>query len=79
MKIAAYLLNPLKNEYTYEDVAKDYLEEMIPSRMDLIGKLSLQAAEEEKQEEFLNCVCYQAYVNLCAPEKLTEQMKQEEN
>lgn len=78
VKIAAYLLNPLKNEYTYEDVAKDYLEEMIPSRMDLIGKLSLQAAEEEKQEEFLSCVCYQAYVNLCAPEKLTEQMKQEE-
>lgn len=25
VKIAAYLLNPLKNDYAYEDIAKDYL------------------------------------------------------
>lgn len=78
VKIAAYLLNPLKNDYTYEDVAKDYLGEMIPSRADLLGKLTFDAAMEEKPEEFLTCVCYMAYVNFCAAEVLTGQMKQEE-
>ena len=78
VKIAAYLLNPLKNDYTYEDVAKDYLEEMIPSKADLLGKLTLDKAMEEKPEEFLTCVCYMAYVNRKAVGKLTAQMKKEE-
>lgn len=77
VKIAAYLLNPLKNDYTYEDVAKDYLGEMLPSRADLLGKLTLEKAMEEKPEEFLACVCYMAYVNRKAVEKLTAQMKEE--
>ncbi len=78
VKIAAYLLNPLKNDYTYEDVAKDYLGEMVPSKTDLLGKLTLEKAIEEKPEEFLTCVCYMAYVNRKAVDKLTEQMKKEE-
>ena len=51
--IAAYLLNPLKNEYPYEDIAKDYSSLMIPSRVDLLGKLSYDLAMDEKPEEFL--------------------------
>ena len=51
--IAAYLLNPLKNEYPYEDIAKDYCSLMIPSRVDLLGKLSYDLAMDEKPEEFL--------------------------
>ena len=38
--IAAYLLNPLKSSYTYDDIAKEYLGEMLPAKEDLIGKLS---------------------------------------
>ena len=30
--IAAYLLNPLKNEYTYDDLARDILGLMVPSQ-----------------------------------------------
>lgn len=30
--VAAYLLNPLKNDYPYEDLAKDYAGLMIPSK-----------------------------------------------
>lgn len=78
VKIAAYLLNPLKNEYSYEDLAKDYLEEMIPSRMDLLGKMSFADAMEKEPEKFLGCVCYMAYVNLRAAAKLTEALKQQE-
>lgn len=60
-QIAAYLLNPLQNEYAYEDMAKNYLNLMIPSKMDLLGKTDMKSAMEEKPEEFLTCVCYMAY------------------
>ena len=46
--IAAYLLNPLKNDYPYEDIAKDYAGIMIPSRRDLLEKLSYERAAGER-------------------------------
>ncbi len=60
--VAAYLLNPLKNAYEYEDIAKDYLGEMIPSRADLIGKLSYGEAVIQKPRELLQAACYPAYI-----------------
>ena len=62
--IAAYLLNPLKNEYPYEDLAKDYANLMIPSRVDLLGKLSIEKAFAEKAEDALKYTCYEAYTAL---------------
>ena len=41
--IGAYLLNPLKSTYTYDDVAKEYLDGiLLPAREDLLGKDSLE-------------------------------------
>ncbi len=74
--IAAYLLNPIKNEYPYEDIAKDYLSLFIPSRADLLGKQTYEAALAEQEEAFLNCVCYQAYVAAAAKEKMEQQLKE---
>ena len=74
--IAAYLLNPIKNEYPYEDIAKDYLSLFIPSRADLIGKQTYEAAMAEQEEAFLTCVCYQAYVAAAAKEKMEQQLKE---
>ena len=45
--IAAYLLNPLKNDWDYEAVASGFLGRTIPSRADLIGKKGLAEASEE--------------------------------
>lgn len=75
--IAEYLLNPLKNEYTYEDIAKDYLDMLIPSAADLLGKLSLTAAQEEKPREFLGAVCYPALVCLRAQPLLEQKLKEQ--
>lgn len=61
VEIAAYLLNPLKNEYHYADVAKDYLDELLPSREDLLGKLAYADAAAQKPEQFFQMACYQAY------------------
>lgn len=60
--LAAYLLNPLKNEYPYEDLAKDYANLMIPSGQDLLGKEKPVAAERDNPEGFLTYICYLAYI-----------------
>ena len=60
--VAAYLLNPLKNDYPYEDLAKDYAGLMIPSKTDLLGKESPVKAKQAKPEAFLKYICYMAYI-----------------
>lgn len=74
--IAAYLLNPLKNEYPYEDIAKDCLNEMIPSRADLLSKLPYGAAVDEKPQEFLEAVCYPAYTAYRAADVLAGRLQE---
>ncbi len=74
--IAAYLLNPLQNQYDYEDIAKDYLDLMIPSQTDLLGKLSLAEGMEQKPEKFLTCICYMAYTAFFAKEVLQKKLKE---
>jgi DNA polymerase-1 len=73
--IAAYLLNPIKNEYPYEDIAKDYANLMIPSRKDLLDKFTYEKAAQEKPEEFLEVVCYMAYVALASKAKLQQELE----
>ncbi len=75
-RIAYYLLNPLKNEYPYEDLAKDYADRMVPSASDLLGKLPPEKAKAEKPEEFLRAVCYPALIALKAKERLLEQLRE---
>lgn len=38
-QVAGYLLNPLKDTYDYDDLARDYLGMTVPSKADLLGKL----------------------------------------
>lgn len=64
--IAAYLLNPLKNDYEIEDVANEHLGLMIPNRAEAFGKLSMDEASEKKPNEFLEYACFAAYVSYCA-------------
>ena len=73
--IAAYLLNPLKNDYDYDDVAKDYLGLMLPSQIDLFGKLKLPKAAREKPESVGMMGCCMAYTAICAWDVLLEKLK----
>ena len=52
LEIAAYLMNPLKDTYNYDDLARDYLNMTVPSRMDLLGKLDFIKGLTEKPDEF---------------------------
>ncbi len=76
--LASYLLNPLQSEYTYEDIAKDALNLMIPSQTDFLGKTSLVLAREVAPDAFLNCICYMAYTAWKAKDVLTEKLKETE-
>ena len=73
--IAAYLLNPLKSQYTYDDIAKEYLGEILPAKEDLIGKLSYVKASDEKEEEVAKSICYMAYVALKSQKPLLEALE----
>ncbi len=72
--IASYLLNPIKNEYPCEDIAKDTLGLLIPSRKDLLEKLTLDAAAAERPDAFLTCVCDMAYVAFASRGQLLEEL-----
>ena len=73
--VAAYLLNPLKSSYTYDDIAREYLDGMmLPAKEDLLGKTSLKKAWEEEMECLGNYACYQAFVPCMARGVLLEKL-----
>ena len=60
--VAAYLLNPLKSAYTFDDLAKEFLGgKLFPTREDLLGKAGVEKAWKEEMEGLPTCACYMAY------------------
>lgn len=53
--IGAYLINPLKEHYSYADVAKDYLNLELPDYKELVGKqeITLFSFEDEKISTYM--------------------------
>lgn len=72
--VAGYLLNPLKDTYEYDDLARDYLDMTVPSRADLLGKTSFTAAFDAMPEKAVTAVCYMGYVAWKARPVLTEKL-----
>lgn len=74
--LAAYLLNPLKNDYTMADVAGEHLGIMIQERAERFGKKALSQALLEEPQAFLEYACFQAYVCLTAALVLRQKLEQ---
>lgn len=74
--IGAYLLNPLKNDYAIDDVAKEHLDLLIPSKQDLLGKLTDGQAIREKEDAFVSFVCFSAYTCFAAAKILEEKLQE---
>lgn len=72
--IAAYLLNPLKNDYEPEDVANEYLGLSLQSRKQMFDKMRLTDAVTQKPEAFAEYAGSIAYVCFVAQEKLEERL-----
>lgn len=76
--VAAYLLNPLKGEYPYEDIAKDYLGLMVPSKQDLLGKAHPAELLKEDAQKVTQWACYEAYIAWKAKDVLLEELRKHE-
>ena len=72
--IAAYLLNPLKNDYEPEDVANEYLGISLQSRKQMFDKMRLTDAVTQNPEAFAEYAGSIAYVCFAAQEKLEERL-----
>lgn len=75
VQIAAYLLNPLKNDYQIEDVANEYLGLLMQSYSQLFGKEKPEAAYEKRREDFSEYLCSCAHVLAKARSVLTEKLR----
>lgn len=73
--VAGYLLNPLKDTYAYDDLARDYLGLTVPSRADLLAKEDLGDALWKGEKNAVDCVCYMGYTAWKAAVPLAEQLK----
>lgn len=77
MGIGAYLLNPLKSSYTYEDIAREYLNGIsIPSREELLGKMTFEKAWESSSEKLGTFACYEAFTVLAAREPVQDALQE---
>lgn len=74
--IAGYLMNPLKDTYDYDDLARDYLGMTVPSKSDLLGKLTIHKALVESPEKVKTCICYMGYIAWKCADPLLEDLKQ---
>ena len=73
--VAGYLLNPLKDTYAYDDLARDYLGLTVPSRADLLAKEDLGDALWRGEKNAVDCVCYMGYTAWKAAAPLAGQLK----
>jgi DNA polymerase-1 len=75
--VAAYLLNPLKSTYGYDDIARDMLGQVLPSQADLLGKESLPSALRAEREEAVRCAGWMAMVPFRAAETVRRKLREE--
>lgn len=75
--LAAYLLNPLKNDYDTESIAGEHLGLVLPDRKQVCGKSSYCQTMEEKPEELKEFGCFQAYVCLTAAKELEKKLEEQ--
>lgn len=63
LSVGCYLLNPLKNTYTYDDAAKEYLGEQLPSKEEIFQNARHIDFSQAPVEQAAAFAAYQAYVS----------------
>ena len=75
--IMAYLLNPLQSDYDYEDIARDYLDMVVPARKEVCGKQELGDAFSAENEDMVNLAGLLSFVPWKAGDILREKIRAE--
>lgn len=78
LELAAYLFNPLKSSYTYDDIARDYLDMTIPSKEEILGKTTIAEAIILQEEKALQMLAYTAWIPFLAGGKMELQLKKQQ-
>lgn len=71
MNVAAYLMNPLKDTYNYDDIARDYLNLSIPSEKELAKGTKGDISKE------IRTAALNVYVSYMGYERLVDSLKRE--
>ena len=74
--IGAYLMNPLKSDYTYDDVAKEYLGEQLPSQEEVFSGMKKPDPKKADNEQAAAYGAYQAYVALHGKDALKKALQE---
>ena len=75
-KLAAYLINPLKSEYTLDDLAGEYCNIVLPDFKTQFGKVSFAEAFEKDEEKFVSYIGAIVYTIKNSYPKLIEKLKE---
>ena len=75
ISVAAYLINPLKDSYFVEDIARDYMESACSSKSEMIGKAKLNEVLRFNDEKAINYFATESYVALHAKENILAKLK----
>ncbi|MBO4457479.1 MAG: DNA polymerase I [Butyrivibrio sp.] len=73
--IGAYLCNPIKNDYSIEDISKEYLKIAFEKRGDVFGKASIREADAAKTADY---ACKAAYICKAAAPLLRKKLVKSE-
>lgn len=60
LALMAYLINPLKDSYLYDDIAAEYLGKSYPSRQSIAPKASFSQLAQTDTEKLMRICCYDA-------------------
>ena len=71
--IGAYLINPLKDEYAHDDIAKEYLGLTLPTKKELIGKneINMFTIEDDNIARF---IAYQSLIPFMASDIILKKL-----
>ena len=76
ISVAAYLINPLKDSYFVEDIARDYMGSACSSKSEMIGKAKLNEVLRFNDEKAINYFAMESYVALHSGENILEKLSE---
>lgn len=74
--LLAYLLNPLQSTYDYDDLARTYLDLVVPDRKEICGKKEIDQVFSREDEKTVNLAGLLSYVPYAVTEKLRAKLQE---
>ena len=79
LELTAYLINPTAHTYNYDDFARDYLGENVPTYEEIFPKTKRRGERRPSVEILKNAeryACYNAYIFFKVHEKMMKKLKE---